>query len=147
MRALFAMLGVPFSRLPFCSRTGAIAGSLAGFLMALFLLENPTMMLNLQQLVMIGILLGITGLLWVLLFFGLLLQYGVGQIFWPAFANALAAAILTVLVAYWLEMPAAAGLVGLLIGILVGALLCWLCHVSEVLWLCRVSEGRPDAKT
>jgi len=137
LRTLFALLGAPFKRLPFCSLPGAVVGSFTGFLMAIFELERYGQPLAVQQLVVVGLMLGTGGLLLVLLLFGLILRYGVGQIFWPAVANALITAILVVLATYWLQMPAIAGFIGLLIGILVGAVLCW---------LCRIGEGRAHAK-
>jgi hypothetical protein len=131
MKTLFKILGAPFANLPFCSLAGVIVGSFSGFVVAVFELENPAMVLASQQLVAIGLLLGVTGFLLVLYFLGLLMRYGVATIFWPALANALITALLTVFFTNWLHKPALEGLVGLLIGILVGALLCWLCHARE----------------
>lgn len=131
MKTIFAAVGALFSRLPFCSLTGAVVGSFTGFLMGLFALENPAMPLSPQQLFIMGLLVGVAGFLLVLYFLGTLLRYGVGAIFWPALANALATAILTVFVTHWLNNTIISGVIGLLIGILIGAALCRLCCVAK----------------
>ncbi len=128
MRAFFALLGTPFARLPFCSLPGGLAGSLAGFVVTLFLLEYPDVAPTPQEQVLLGLTIGVAGWLLILLLYGMLLQYGVGAILWPALLNALLTSLLTVFVNLWLAQPLVAGAIGLLIGILVGALLCRLCR-------------------
>lgn len=131
MKTLFKILGTLFSKLPFCSLVGVIVGSFSGFVMTIFELENPMILLTPQQLVVIGLLLGTTGFLLVLYFVGLLLHYGVSAIFWPALANALVTAIATVFMTHWLMQPAISGLIGLFIGALIGAILCRFCRLTE----------------
>jgi ABC-type multidrug transport system permease subunit len=128
MGVLFAILAAPFRWLPFCSLPGAVAGSLVGFMFAILQLEHPALALTPQQLVLIGLLLGVTALLVVLFLFGVLLHYGVLQIFWAAVLNVLVTAELTVWVDTFLGQSAISALVGLLIGVLVGFILCWLCR-------------------
>src|SRR5262249_50092975 len=131
IKVLYGVIGAIFAPLPFCSLPGAVAGSFAGFLFGIFQLENPGMPLTLRQLIIIGALLGLTGLLLVLFFFGMLLRYDMGQILWPALLNALLTATLAVIVNNWLSISALAGLVGMFVGIVVGALLCRLCRFKE----------------
>jgi hypothetical protein len=128
MGAIFRFIGAVFSRLSICSLVGVIAGSFAGFAFAIFEKDHPGLSLSTQQLFAIGLLLGVTGFLLVLYFVGLLLRYGIGPIFWPALVNSLLTALLTVFFAYWLKMPALYAVAGLLIGVVVGALLCRLCR-------------------
>lgn len=128
MRALFAALGAPFARLPFCSLPGAVAGSFAGFIVTLFMLEHPDLVLTPQEQVLLALMIGVTAWLLILLLYGMLLQYGVAAILWPALLNALLSALLTVFVNLWLGRPEVASVLGLLIGVLVGALLCRFCR-------------------
>lgn len=128
MKTLFDLLGAPFARLPFCSLPGAVGGSFAGFIVTLFMLEHPDLTLSPQEQVLLGLMIGMTGWLLILLLYGMILQYGVGAILWPSLLNALLSALLTVFVNLWLARPVVASLLGLLIGILVGALLCRFCR-------------------
>jgi ABC-type multidrug transport system permease subunit len=128
MGALFAIFAAPFRWLPFCCLPGAMAGSLVGLMFAMLQLEHPALALTPQQLVLIGLLLGATALLFVLFLFGVLLRYGVLRVFWAALLNVLVTAELTVWLDTWLGQPAISALVGLLIGVLVGFILCWFCR-------------------
>jgi hypothetical protein len=129
MRLLARIVGAPFRYLRFCSLPGAVAGSLAGLLMAAFELSRPAGALSPQQLVIIALLITIPALLLVLFLFGLL-HYGVGQILPAATLNALITTLLVVFLVHWLNMPAAAGILGLLVGVIVGALLCLFCRLG-----------------
>jgi len=117
---------------------GALVGSFAGFIMTLFQLENPTMVLSASQLLIIALLIAGTGLLLVLLLYGGLLKYGVAAIFPAAAANAIITSILVVFITWWMQSPTSASVIGLLIGVFVGAILCW---------LCRFEAWRSYAKT
>lgn len=123
-------VGMPFRRLPFCSLPGAIIGAMTGFLMAVLMLSMPGLTLTPQQLVVAALLFGLVSLLLVLFLFGLLLRYGVAQIFPAALGNTLVTALIVTFVTYWMQMPALGGIVGLLIGVLIGALLCWMCGLD-----------------
>src|SRR5258705_3236645 len=100
LRAIFPVFGFLFSRLPFCSMGGIIAGSFAVCIMTLFQIEQMQNPLDVKQLLIVALILGFSGFLLILLFLGLLLQYGVSKIFWPALINALLTAILTVFITY-----------------------------------------------
>jgi hypothetical protein len=103
----------------------------------LFQLEHPALPLSAQQVLVVGLLLGATGLLLVLLLFIGLLRYRLMPFFWPAVLNALLTAIVTSVVVLWLQASLSAGLIGLLIGVFIGARLCWLCGVNE-----RTTHGK-----
>lgn len=128
--ALFKALGAPFRHLPFCSLPGAVIGAMTGFLMAIFLRAMPGQVLSPQQLVVAALLFGFVSLLLVLFLFGLLLQYGVAQIFPASLGNAALTSIVVVFVTYWMQMPPLGAFVGLLLGVLIGALLCWICGLD-----------------
>jgi hypothetical protein len=129
MGAFFAAVAAPFRWLPFCCQTGAVVGSVAGFLFAILQLEHPALVLTPQQRVVIALLLAVAALLLVLFLFGVLLRYGVLQIFWGALLNALVTAQLTVWIDYSLDQPAISAIVGALVGVLVGFLLCRFCEL------------------
>jgi len=143
MGAFFAAVGAPFRWLPFCCKTGAVAGALTGFLFALMQLEHPALVLTPQQRVVIALLLAVAALLLVLFLFGVLLRYGVLQIFWGALLNTLITALLTVWIDYWLGLPAISAIIGALVGVLVGFLLCRFC---DLLFPRSVTEA-PHGKT
>ena len=124
MKTLFAFFVALFGKLPFCSLPGAVAGALVGLACAGYELDNPGLVLVVHQLIVTGLLLGFVGLLLVLFLFGVLLRYGVVRIFWPALVNALLTGVLTVFACHALGIPGAFGWLGLLIGIVVGAVLC-----------------------
>jgi hypothetical protein len=126
---LARIVGAPFRYLPFCSLPGSVAGSLAGLLMSTFELARPSGPLSAQQLVIVALLITIPALLLVLFLFGLL-HYRVGQILPAATLNALITTMLVVFLVHWLNMPAVGGILGLVIGVLVGALLCLFCKLG-----------------
>ena len=128
---VFVLIGqLIFAKLPFCAGPGAVVGALAGFVSALALLGQmlPT---TPQNVVVMGLLCGLLGFVFILVVYGIWLRYGVGVIFWPALLNALTTSILTVGSNNLLKLPAIAGWLGLLIGILVGSILCRWCRNSD----------------
>ena len=132
MKTLVVIAHALLSRVPFCSLAGMLVGSITGTLFGLTLFAHPGASLDLKTLLGIGLLLGLLGFVFVLFFIGVLLRYGIGQIFLPGLVNALITAVITVLVDYVLQVPELAGWVGLLIGLLVGAILCRLCEAWSV---------------
>jgi hypothetical protein len=147
MGQLFTILAAPFRWLPFCCHPGAVIGSLVGLMFGMVQLEHPALTFTLLQLVLTGLSLGVTALLLALFLFGVLLRYGVLQIFWAALLNALVTAVLTVWVDAWLGQPVISALVGLLIGVLVGFILCWLCRLAPPPRLTAATGETPDGKT
>ena len=134
---LFVLLGrAIFAKLPFCARPGAVVGALTGFICTLALLGEmlPT---GKKNLFIMGILCGVLGFVFVLMIYGIWLRYGVATIFWPALLNSLITSLLTVWVNNLLKVASMAGWVGLLIGLLIGWILCRWC--GELL---KGGEGR-----
>lgn len=136
IRALIALATIVFGRFSFCAKSGAIVGVIAGFLFGLLQLAleeealssgNPVHALTGQELVLIGLALGLLGWIALLMMVGVWLRYGAAAIAWPAFVNSLITALLTVLVNDRLNLPSVAGLIGLAVGLIVGTLLCLLC--------------------
>jgi hypothetical protein len=116
-----------FGSLSFCALAGATVGAIAGFFFGLLQSAKPGVTFTASDLALASLLLAATGLLVVLVVFGLWQRYGAGAIFWPALIDALATSFLTVYVNNALKMPLLACPVGLLVGVVVGTVLCALC--------------------
>jgi hypothetical protein len=125
---LFTFLGqVLFARLPFCSKIGAIAGAVAGALMGMAMGAIVPGGLTMAGIFEAAGMLAVAGWITVLILVGVWLRYGLAQIWAPAALNALLTALLTVWVNNLVRLPWAATLLGILAGVLVGAILCRLC--------------------
>ncbi|HVG28575.1 MAG TPA: hypothetical protein VM864_02540 [Pyrinomonadaceae bacterium] len=130
MQALVALAKALFGKLSYCSKSGALAGLVAGFFCALGLLQlaETPMSLSTTDLFKGGLALGLLAWLVLLLVIGVLLRYGLKQVALFAFIIAVITALLTVFINYAIQVPVLAVLIGLLVGILVGLLLCWFCR-------------------
>ncbi len=131
MGTLFALAKALFRNLNWCSLTGALVGAIAGFFFSLFQLQNPSLILIPSEILIIGILLGFVGWLFVLLVVGMWLHYGVRSISLQAFLNSMLTAIFTVYINNLIQIPAVAVIVGMIVGIIIGYLLCLLCRRYE----------------
>lgn len=116
-----------FRSLSFCALAGAMIGVIVGFLFGLVQTAHPAAIFTPFDLTISSLLLALVGFIVVLVIFGVWQRYGVRAIFLPALINALATAFLTVYVNDALRQSLFAAPVGLLIGILVGSVLCALC--------------------
>jgi len=136
MNALFAFGRTLFGRLNLCALSGALSGAATGFFFGLlqFHLEAEGLPLSGSEIVVVALLLGLLGWVTVLVVVGVWLRYKMQAIALPALINAVLTSVLTVYVSNVIQLPALASLVGLLIGILVGAIFCWLCAVLEIRW-------------
>lgn len=128
IRAFIAAATALFGRFSFCAKIGAIVGIIAGSFFALLQGSSPAATFAPQELLLMGIALALVGWLFVLLAVGIWLRYGAAAIAGPALLNALITAILTVLVCDFFGLPALDWIFGLVIGLLVGTLLCRLCE-------------------
>jgi hypothetical protein len=129
---LFMLLGkAVFGNLPFCSMPGAAVGSFVGFVLGIVMVKEPALAFAQHQLILIGLMLGFLGFLFVLILFGVWLHYGVQTIALPSFVNAILTGTLTAIVVNAVHHSTIAALLGALVGILVGALLCALCPWLE----------------
>lgn len=127
MAALVKLAGWLFGKLGVCALNGALVGALAGFLYGAVLQEHATHMPTTAELLQMVALLTITCWLVVLLIVGLWLHYGASAIAWPLLLNAFVTVLLTVWINNLVRLPDIAGLIGLLVGILVGFVLCRFC--------------------
>ena len=90
-------------------------------------LAHPGLVLSWADIVKVGILLGLLGWVVVLVVVGMWLRYGVRAIFLAALINAILTSVLAVYANNLIQRPTLASLIGLVVGVLVGAALCWLC--------------------
>lgn len=127
LRALVATAAALFGRLSFCAKIGAIIGVLSGLIFGLMQAQNPSAIYSVQDLIVIGLALAIFAWLVVLLILGFWLRYSLATLAGAALINAILTAILTVLIADRLNQPELTWFVGLIIGILVGSVLCLFC--------------------
>ena len=127
MAALVKLAGWLFGKLGVCALNGALVGALAGFLCGALLEEHAAHVPTTAELLQIVALLTITCWLVVLLIVGLWLHYGASAIAWPLLLNAFVTVLLTVWLNNIIRIPEIAGLIGLLVGILVGFVLCRFC--------------------
>jgi hypothetical protein len=128
MGALFAFAKALFGKLPWCSLAGGLAGVITGFIFSLFQVQNPTIVLTLQEVLLIAVVLALVAWLFLLLVIGIWLKYGVGPIALQTFVTALLTAIATVYLNNIIKLPYLAVILGWLIGILIGYLLCLFCR-------------------
>jgi len=127
MAAFVKLAALLFGRLSFCALMGALIGALAGFLFSALMEEHPGYVFTTTELLQIALPLVVVCWLVVLLIVGVWLHYGVAAIAWPLLLNAFLTVLLTLWANNLIQMPVLAGLIGLLIGILVGSILCRFC--------------------
>jgi hypothetical protein len=121
--------GAVFGPLRFCAKIGAMIGLIVGTMMSLLLAFQPGVTFPASTLWAICALTGVVALVAVLLIVGVWLHYGAGAIFAPVLVNAAFTTILTVWITYKLQKPYLSALVGLVIGVVVGTLLCRACDL------------------
>jgi hypothetical protein len=119
-------LSLPIWRRSLCAVSGAIAGGIAGTVMGL-ILSDPGFTLTVAESLRVGLLLGAVGWVVLLVVIGLWFHYGVAQVAWPALANSMITCVLTVFACRALNIPYLDTILGVLMGTLVGYLLCLLC--------------------
>jgi hypothetical protein len=117
-----------FGRLSFCALNGALIGALAGFLFGALLLEHGSHTFTPAELLQIALLLALICWFVVLVIVGLWLHYGASAIAWPLLLNALLTCVFTVWFNNLIRIPELATIVGLLVGLIVGSLLCRFCR-------------------
>jgi|SRR5215831_15014230 len=128
MKALIALAKAVFGKLPICSLVGAIIGSIAGFLFGMLQSQAGLPIFPMIDVLRIGLLLAILGWLIVLVVVGIWLRYGAPAIALQALVNGILTAVLTVYANNLIRQPVWATIIGLVIGILVGLILCWYCR-------------------
>ena len=132
---------------PFCSRVGGIAGAIVGLFFGLAQQNlDPAVVFSLEQLILIGLLLGLVGWICVLVVVGIWLHYGLGAVAWLGLIISLLTGIVIVVILDMIGYPPAAMLVGLFIGTLLGTLICWLlCGKRNKLSSLATKGGASDA--
>ena len=130
MKALVALANALFGKLSYCSRSGALAGLVAGFFCALALLQlaETPVSIPAADLFKGGLALGLLAWVVLLLVVGVWLRYGLRQVALFALIISVITAVFTVFINYAIQIPVLAVPIGLLVGILVGLLLCWFCR-------------------
>ena len=128
MGALFAFAKALFGKLPWCSLAGGVAGIITGFVFSLFQVQNPTIVLTIQQILQIAAILGLISWLFLLLVIGVWLKYGIPSIALQTFVTAFLTAFFTVYLSNVINLPYLTVILGWLVGILIGYLLCLFCR-------------------
>ncbi|MFC2156186.1 hypothetical protein ACFLRB_06845 [Acidobacteriota bacterium] len=116
-----------FGRLSICARIGAITGAISGFLFGLLqtrLAPEETILSN--ELLIMGLMLGILGWVTVLILVGAWMKYGVGNIAILSLLVSISTSVVVVYLLYLINFPPVSMLFGMLLGILIGAFICWL---------------------
>ena len=112
-----------------CAVSGAIAGAFAGTFFGLFLIEAAFPAMTPSDRIIMGLALAFVAWLFLLLVLASWLKYALGAIWLPALANAVITAVLTVFATYALKhFPYLGPSCGLIIGTVIGAILCRFCE-------------------
>ncbi len=120
-------LSICLSRLGPCALCGSIAGGGAGFVFGLTQFGLPTAPIPTHAAIAVGILLGFLAYLGILLFIGVLGNFGVRALLLPALITCLLAGLVTVVVVNRLDAQLFSTLIGWILGAIVGRLLCYSC--------------------
>ena len=114
--------------LPICAQTGAFMGVIAGFTLDLV---QPGINFSPTMFELAGAALLITAFVWVATLFlvGVVMRLGTSSIALPALLNALLVSFATVTISPVIKVPGLITVAGLILGALVGAILCALCHL------------------
>ena len=131
MKFLLAIAVALFGKLRLCALAGGFAGSVSGGLFGIVLSGYPQHILTPLAQLYAGLALGAVAWIAVVLIFGACLRYGVSQIAAQAFVNAMLTSIFTVFLAYALHIAWLATILGILVGIVVGSILCRFCRTVE----------------
>jgi hypothetical protein len=123
--------GLPIWTRSLCAASGALAGGFTGSVLGLLLSPPNAITLTASEALRAGVILGLVGWVIILLVVGAWLHYGISQIAAPSLVNAMLSAILTVFVCRAVHFPIADTVLGLMVGTLVGWILCQLCGRFE----------------
>jgi len=111
-----------------CALCGAIAGGLTGFIFGFTQWAIPGIPLPVHVALNVGIMLGLLAYLAILFFIGVLGNFGVQQLLWPALFTSVLVSILVVLIMNRLDAKLFGTLLGWVIGLIVGRALCYACN-------------------
>ena len=110
-----------------CALCGAIAGALTGFIFGLAQWGIPGNRLSIYVGVNVGITLGLLAFLAIVLFIGVLGNFGVQRLVWPALFTSILVSVLVVLIVNWINAQVFGTLLGWIVGLIVGRALCYAC--------------------
>ncbi len=122
---------LPIWRRSLCAVSGALCGGFAGMVMGFYQSKPGAGTLTPVQALQVGLALGFVGWVMLLVVIGAWLHYGTSAIALPALLNAMLSSILTVFACNALKFPIIDTVLGLVMGTLVGWLLCRLCDRWE----------------
>lgn len=123
-RGPFAWLGRFLAGIGVCGISGVIVGLVTGFALTLLdLADGPLQLSNVDVLVM-WLTLAVFGWLMLIFVFAAFVRWSVGSVAMPALVNSALVTGLTVLICWLAGLFAVAWLVGLLVGLAIGYLLC-----------------------
>jgi hypothetical protein len=115
------------NRLGPCALCGAIAGALTGFIFGFTQWGIPGNLLPIHVAVNVGLMLGLFAFLAIVFFIGVLGNFGLQRLVWPALFTSVLVSVLVVLIMNRLEAKLFGTLLGWLIGLIVGRALCYAC--------------------
>jgi xanthosine utilization system XapX-like protein len=110
-----------------CALAGVVAGIVVGFLFEMLQFAQPARF-AIADLLRIGLLLGLVGWITVLLFLGLIAGQGDWAMVLPSLLTSVVTGLLTVAIDNALWQPVTSVFVGIIVGFLVGRMLCWACR-------------------
>jgi hypothetical protein len=124
IRALRQLGLLLFGRLSFCALMGGLAGAICGLLFAVIQTGHAPGIFTNQALLYIGLMLGLTAFVLLLLIVGGFCRYGVRAIFVGALLISLVTGVVTTFVSERVGISTITAIVGLLVGIVVGSIFC-----------------------
>lgn len=113
-----------YSRLGFCSEIGAFVGVLAGLMFGL-VQTQVSGSFSVEDALRVAVLLSLVTILFGLLLFGVWERYGVGAVLIPVVLIGLLTTVLTVLLLNAAGLTPVPELVGVVVGIVVGRVVCY----------------------
>jgi hypothetical protein len=128
---LAAAIGRLFEALGICATIGFIAGALAGMALTLFAMDLvPPPVLGTQDVVQAGLVLGMASAGLLVFYLCVLCRYTFISVFVPVVVNCLLTCILTVWLVNVTGLWGFAVFIGMIVGLLVGRLMCIACRFS-----------------
>jgi hypothetical protein len=134
MKALVTLSRVVFGRFSLCALSAAVVGVFSGIVIGLAVLERPESTLGGVEAFRVGLLLGAVGWVIILLVVRLWLHYGVRDIALYALGSSLLTAVISTYACLAIATAELFPILGLVIGLLIGALLCWICPTRFTEW-------------
>lgn len=119
-------------RLQLCGMTGFLAGLIAGFIIMFIFLIVPGMVLSVKKAVFLSLILAAFDIIVLLFTEYIILRYTVKSIFWGVFFNSILTCFFTVFACKLLNLYYLAGIIGMVIGAIIGILLCRLNYLLQM---------------